>query len=131
MTSSRPREVFDQLITRIAEGRRVEIADLYAKDAVVEAPFRMPEPIRFEGREQLRAHFTRDLPVEFLKAAVTAAHETTDPEVIVVEYDYDLRIKANGREVTIANIQVLRVRDGLIVSSRDFHNHWALAEAAR
>lgn len=31
-----------------------------------------------------------------------------------------------GRTFKAANIQVLQVRDGLIVSSRDFHDHLAL-----
>jgi ketosteroid isomerase-like protein len=30
----------------------------------------------------------------------------------------------------VANVQLLRVRDGLIVHSKDFHDHRALAELA-
>jgi ketosteroid isomerase-like protein len=35
-----------------------------------------------------------------------------------------------GRSFSVANIQVLTVRDGKIVRSRDYHNHQALAAAA-
>jgi ketosteroid isomerase-like protein len=56
-------------------------------------------------------------------------HETTDPEVIVAEFDYDGRITTTGRTFTIRNIFVLRVRDGLIVESRDYANHLVLADA--
>jgi uncharacterized protein len=54
-------------------------------------------------------------------------HDTADPEVIVAEFDYDIT-GAEG-SVTAANIQVLRVRDGLIRATRDYHDHLALATA--
>jgi uncharacterized protein len=124
-----PREVFEELVRGIAEGRWDELANRYAEDTVVEHPFALPVPTRIEGRAGIRRHFSRALPLEFLKAEVTAVHETADPEVIVAEYDYDLRAKPTGREFRVANIQVLRVRDGLIVASRDFRNHAAVAAA--
>jgi ketosteroid isomerase-like protein len=34
---------------------------------------------------------------------------------------------ATGRQLTVANVQVLRVRDGLIVGTRDYHDHARLA----
>jgi uncharacterized protein len=62
-----------------------------------------------------------------LVAHNVVVHETTDPEVIVAEFDYDV----TGREgaVTAANVQVLRVRDGLITATRDYHDHLAIARA--
>ena len=52
--------------------------------------------------------------------------ETADPEVVVAEYDYV--IETDVQTVTVASIQVVRVRDGLIVESRDYHDHvgWRL-----
>ena len=50
-------------------------------------------------------------------------HETVDPEVVIAEFDY------TARGVTFANIQVLRVRDGLIVETRDYHDPAAIREA--
>ncbi|GAA4995095.1 hypothetical protein GCM10025734_25550 [Kitasatospora paranensis] len=55
--------------------------------------------------------------------------ETGDPEVIVAEWDYRVHHRTTGRTFECANIQVLTVRDGLIVRSRDFHDHLALAVA--
>jgi ketosteroid isomerase-like protein len=54
-------------------------------------------------------------------------HETADPEVVIAEFDYAI----TGKEgtVTAANIQVLRVRDGLITATRDYHDHLAIARA--
>jgi ketosteroid isomerase-like protein len=57
--------------------------------------------------------------------------ETSDPEVIVAEYDYDGEATRTGKRFTVANIQVFRVRDGRIIASRDFHDHAALSSALR
>jgi ketosteroid isomerase-like protein len=54
--------------------------------------------------------------------------ETDDPEVIVAEFDYDGRNTSSGREVSVANVIVMCVRDGRIVWSKDYHNHAVLAQ---
>lgn len=48
---------------------------------------------------------------------------------IVAEFDYHGRVTTTRRTFTASNIFVLRVRDGRIVSSRDYHNHHVLADA--
>ncbi|WP_054815619.1 nuclear transport factor 2 family protein [Nocardia arizonensis] len=128
--SATAREVFTRLLTGITEGRYAELAALYADDCVVDVPFTLPEPTRYEGRAALAAHFeaNRARPPR-IRADNVVIHDTTDPEVIVAEWDYHFVLES-GREVDIANIQVMRVRDGLIHSSRDFHNHAALATPA-
>ena len=65
-----------------------------------------------------------------LRARDLVVHETTDPELVVSEWDYEVTAKATGRTATVANVQLLRVREGLIVHSKDFHDHRALAELA-
>ncbi|MFA1544141.1 nuclear transport factor 2 family protein [Actinomadura monticuli] len=69
-------------------------------------------------------------PLE-LRAWNAVVHDTADPEVIVAEFDYDGRVTATGRTFRVANLQVLRVRDGLIVETRDYHDHPGLARALR
>lgn len=49
---------------------------------------------------------------------------------MIGEFDYDGRVTTTGHTFRVANIQVLRVRDGRIVSSRDYHDHLALAADA-
>jgi ketosteroid isomerase-like protein len=49
--------------------------------------------------------------------------------VVIAEFDYHGRVTTTGHTFRVANIQVLRVRDGRIVSSRDYHDHLALAAA--
>jgi ketosteroid isomerase-like protein len=83
------------------------------------------------ARSRPPAHFSHADRVPFrLRARDLVVHETDDPELVVAEWDYDVTATTTGRTATVANVQLLRVRDGLIVHSRDFHDHRALAELA-
>ncbi|MEW2414696.1 nuclear transport factor 2 family protein [Streptomyces sp. NPDC046866] len=126
-----PREVFRMLLEGITEGRFAELARLYAEDAVVETVFEPVGPRRFEGRAALHERFAQVAAVSpfRLTAKNVVVRETGDPEVIVAEWDYEVHNRDTGRTVEAANIQVLRVRDGLILHTRDFHDHLALIVA--
>jgi ketosteroid isomerase-like protein len=131
-STTSPRAVFERLLAAITSRSWAELPDLYAEDSVVEQPFQLPAPLRLQGRAQLREHFaaaTR-LPIE-LSTRNVVVHETLDPEVVVGEYDYDVHLPATGRRFSVANVIVMRVRDGQIVASRDYHNHAVLADALR
>jgi ketosteroid isomerase-like protein len=129
---ARPREVFERLIRGISGREWDRLADLYAEDAVVEHPFALPRPTRLVGREAIRRHFAAGsrLPLD-LRPGDVAVHDTTDPEVIIVEYAYAGLVTTTGRAFSISNVQVMRIREGLIVTSRDYHNHAALAALVR
>ncbi|MER7705071.1 nuclear transport factor 2 family protein [Kitasatospora sp. NPDC097605] len=123
-----PREVFRALLDGITAGRFAELDGFYAEDAVVEMVFEPVGPRLVEGRAALRERFLalgERTPLE-LSARDIVVRTTDDPEVVVGEWDYHVRHRGTGQELTVANIQVLRVRDGLIVHSRDFHDHLAL-----
>jgi ketosteroid isomerase-like protein len=126
-----PREVFERLLAGITAGRWTELAELYAEDAVVEVPFSPFPPHRLAGRAVLRERFAElgaAMPFE-LVAKNVVVHETADPEVVIAEFEYDGRHLPSGRTFEAPNIQVLRVRDGRIVSTRDFHHHAVIAAA--
>ncbi|MEU8511640.1 nuclear transport factor 2 family protein [Kitasatospora sp. NPDC048722] len=126
-----PREVFTKLLDGMAAGRYSELAGLYAEDAVVETVFEPVGPRRTEGRTALAERFAQvaaSSPVELTPANVVI-RQTDDPELIVAEWDYRVHHRPTGRTFEAANIQVLRVRDGLITHSRDFHDHVALIAA--
>jgi ketosteroid isomerase-like protein len=126
-----PRQVFETRERYVSAGRWGEIADLYAEDTVVETPLALPAPHRTEGREAVRAHFARSATGAIeMQTHNVRVHETTDPEVIVIECDYRGRIVRTGRTFDVPSVQILRVRDGLIVSARDFTNHAVMAAAA-
>lgn len=122
-----PREVFESLLHGITAGDFDALFRLYAEDCVVEVPFALPEPVRLDGLDAMKAHFTNPASRRFtIIAEQIEVHETADPEVIIGEWVY--RFTAGERTVVTRNIQVMRVRDGKIEWSRDFHNHAALAE---
>ena len=123
-----PRAVFERLVEGVSHGRWDELPALYAENAVVVHPLAPEEPL--VGREALRRHFAAGAGMG-LEMAVRdlVVHETTDPEVVIGEFAYVGRVVATGRPLTVRNVFVLRVRDGLIVESRDYADHLAFAAA--
>jgi uncharacterized protein len=130
MDVASPRDVVESLIRGISEGTWEELSLLYAEDAVVEHPYAVSGPSRIEGREVLHERFKGAIARVFeLNARNLVVRQTDDPEVVVAEYDYEVRVPQTGKVFETANVLVVRVRDGLIVHSRDFHDHHAIAAA--
>jgi ketosteroid isomerase-like protein len=72
-------------------------------------------------RDDLRAHFTAagthvGRPDAFGPADVVV-HRTTDPEVVVADFHYE--VTRDGTTSSLPCVFIVRVRDGLIVDSRD------------
>ena len=128
-----PRQVAEKLVTGISERRFDEVPKLYAEDCIVEVPYATAGAApRIEGGAAIREHFAHADAVPFrLRARDLVVHETDDPELVVSEWDYEVTATTTGRTATVANVQFLRVRDGRIVHSRDFHDHARLAGLAR
>jgi ketosteroid isomerase-like protein len=121
-----PAEVFAQVQSRVLAFDGGGFADLFAPDAVVELPFGGAQlPRRLAGREQIRNHIAPRMAAA--KAAgrrFTGYHllvllRTQDPEVIVVEFELEGQTGA-GDTYRLPYIQVFRVRDGSILSMRDY-----------
>lgn len=129
-----PRQVFER-IQHISLHRDAPVADLYAPDGVHEWPFALPGvPRRLTGQEEIRAFFSRAAGAsrfEFHEFRNVVVHETADPEVIIAEYDIHGQVTTTGRSFVFSYILVLRVRDGRIVSLRDYLNPLAMNEAAQ
>jgi ketosteroid isomerase-like protein len=112
-------------------GRRwAELPELYAADTVVRHPFLPFGGPVLDGREAIRRHFAAaaELPLE-LRARDVVIHQTLDPEVVIGEFRYVGRFTDTGNEFSIPNIFVMRVRNGLIVESRDYTDHLTFAQA--
>jgi ketosteroid isomerase-like protein len=60
---------------------------------------------------------------------VTAVHDTPDPEVIAAEWILAGEVGSTGRCFRVAYLMLMRVRDGLIVASRDYSDMFATAVA--
>ncbi|MET0136692.1 MAG: nuclear transport factor 2 family protein [Kibdelosporangium sp.] len=125
-----PKAVVESLVAGLIDRERTGLSLLYAEDAVVEHPFAVSGPVRIEGRAALHERFQSSRARSFtFTVHDVVVRETDDPEVVVVEYDYEIELSEAGKQLRISNILVVRVRDGLIVHSKDFHDHHALAAA--
>jgi uncharacterized protein len=120
-----PRDVFLALVHGVADERWEELPGLYAERTDVLHPF---DPLRgpaLRTRDELRAHFTPagEGPRLDRRVENVVVHETADPEVIVAEFEYRGTVVETGESFVQPGIFVLRVRDGEIVSSRDYFDH--------
>jgi uncharacterized protein len=120
-----PEDVFLALVDGVAEGRWAELPDLYAEQTHVVHPFDPLRAAALRTRDELREHFRPADAVVRLRrrAADITVHQTTDPEVIVAEFEYQGTVVETGESFAQPAIFVLRVRDGEIVSSRDYFDH--------
>ena len=116
-------------------GRHVDVeafVALMAPDGTIEWPYRPPgAPARLRGRAEIRAFLTGVAQgfISFDEYRDVVLHETTDPEVIIVEYDAHGTVVATGAPFEQSVIAVFRVRDAHVVSYRDYINPLPLAEA--
>lgn len=104
-------------------------AELFAEDGVWEFP-RAPQgsKVKLEGRDAIRewvienAKSSQEAGHRVLGYDEVVIHETADPSVIVVEFDLHGEVTHTGERFRRSYVQVLRVRDGKIVSLRDYFN---------
>ncbi|GIG63436.1 hypothetical protein Lfu02_78080 [Longispora fulva] len=127
-----PREVFLNLVNGVCEERWTDLPELYAEDTHISHPF---DPYRsgpLLSRAAIQQHFTPPAgstsPIK-RRPVVTAVHETTDPEVIVAEFEYQGTVIASGEPFAIPCVFVMRIRDGKIVESRDYMDHVRSAQS--
>lgn len=132
-TARGPRELFARMKEHWLSNTATVMDSLLADDAVVEVPFAAPgRPRRFEGRAQFLtfAQAARaSLPVRFTDCRDVAIHDTTDPEVIVVEYELTGTVTTTGHHATARFIGVLRARNGQIVTWREYQDTLAITQA--
>jgi ketosteroid isomerase-like protein len=123
-------EVFLQVVHGVSDRRFDRLHELYAERTDVRhpmAPGGMPD---LTTRDEVRQHFargaSRSAAVEFQPANITI-HQTTDPEVIVAEFEYQGTVTATGEPFAVPGVFVWRVRDGEIVEARDYFDHLTFA----
>ncbi|MFB9239678.1 nuclear transport factor 2 family protein [Plantactinospora siamensis] len=128
-----PTEAFHRMRAQWLSNTPTFDGDLMAEDVVVETPFAPPgRPRRLVGRAAnvARAEVGRAaLPVRFDDCRHVMIHETTDPEVIVVEYELVGTHTGTGVTASAPFIGVLRMRDGRIAHWREYQDHAAIAAA--
>lgn len=108
----KPTDVVLALLDGVSARRWSELPELYAEDAIVEHPL---AGSTLRGRGELAEHFRRAAHhTPPMRADAVVLHETTDPEVVIAEFAYV------GDGFTVPAVFVVRVRDGLILASRDY-----------
>jgi ketosteroid isomerase-like protein len=128
-----PREIFLRLAQGVADRDFDALPGLYAERVDVRHPMAPGGDHPLLSRDALREHFGVAGPrvagtVRFQPDDIRI-HETQDPEVIVAEFDYAGTVIATGEPFRVPCVFVVRVRDGLIVESRDYIDHLAMARA--
>ena len=116
-------------------GREMDVETflgLMAPDGYLEWPYRPPGvPERVRGRTEIRSFLAAGAEgfIRFDEYRDVVMHETTDPEVVIAEYKADGTVVATGAPFRQTVIAVFRVRNGQILSYRDYINPLPLMEA--
>ena len=135
MPSVTPADVLAQRRRLTLSGDADGLADLYAPDAVIEAPFTGPPgaAMRLEGREAIREYSRHVMasPLRLEEYEVVELYQTQDPEVVIVEMRTKGTLTTTGRPFAATSIQVLRIREGQIVLFRDFADSRGLEDVIR
>ena len=123
-----PRDVVRETHRAVLAGDADGFARRFAEDAVLEFPFSSEPsvPPRVEGRDSIRRmaaalgkHFER-VGTRLRRFENLIVHETTDPEVLVVEFEALGEARANESVYRLPDVQVWRVRGGEVLSMRDY-----------
>lgn len=121
-------EIAELMRRQLADIDHVGFSDLFADDAVFEYPFGFPgSPERIQGREAIRDHLVESRRGAMSRIRITniesAVHETSDPEVAVVEFTVSGTVVATGDSFSFASgLGVITARDGKVVRYRDYSN---------
>ena len=117
------REVVEQVLRAGLAGDVETFVALMAPDGYLEWPYRPPGvPERVRGRSEIRRHLAAVAagPIRLTEHRGVVLHETTDPQVVIVEYEAHGTVVPTGRPFRQTVIAVFRVRDGRIASYRDY-----------
>ena len=124
MRTATPADVLARRSQLILNGDADGFAALFAPDAVIESSFAGPPgtPLRLAGKEAIREYSRRVMasPLRLEDFEVAKLYQTEDPEVVITEMRATGTVTTTGRSFTTTSVQIIRIRDGHIVHSRDF-----------
>lgn len=128
-----PRELFGRFQQLVLSNDPSALGQLSAGDVIIEAPFAPPgQPRRFDGRDQFLAWARprqEAFPGRFEEFRNVIIHDTTDPHVIVAEYELCGTVTTTGQRACASFIAVLQARDGKITRWREYQDTLRLAAA--
>ena len=126
MSETKP-TIVDMLVSAL--GDRLDpsaqsFVDRMAEDFVMEFPFARPGmQTRIEGRTAVLAYLmTVGQGVSVDSVSNVVVHDTTDPDVVILEFDGHGRAVKTGEPYEQRYISVIRTRGGRIVHYKDYWN---------
>jgi uncharacterized protein (TIGR02246 family) len=132
MPTATPADVLARRSQLILNGDADGFAALFAPDAVIESSFAGPPgtPVRLAGREAIREYSRQMMasPLRLEDFEVAKLYQTQDPEVVITEMRAKGTVTTTGRSFTTTSVQIIRIREGHIVHSRDFADPRILEE---
>jgi ketosteroid isomerase-like protein len=131
-STASPRQTVARFLRAVVSPAPGDLADCYADQVVIEMPFASGlAPARTETtREELRQRFAAGAAFRrYTALRDVRVHETTDPDVVVLEYSLDGTRVSDGASFTMKFVMVLTFRAGLIAHSRDYTDPVAGARA--
>jgi uncharacterized protein (TIGR02246 family) len=133
MSSATSADILARRRQLILDGDADGFADLFAPDGVIESFFAGPpgSPVRVEGRAAIREYSQRVTasPLRLEDFELVKLYQTQDPEVVIVEMRTKGTVTTTGRSFVAPSVQIVRIREGRIVHSRDFADPRILEEA--
>jgi uncharacterized protein len=130
-----PKEVFSRLVDGISRLIDGDVSQVNALTGLYAEPTHVTFPMAHNvaaqtSRAEVRKYFAEAGALVHgmcFRAEEILIHHTADPEVIVAEFVY--RGSAPAGALAARSVCVLRVRNGLIVESRNYIDHAAFARA--
>jgi ketosteroid isomerase-like protein len=123
---------------RKALGKRIEkdastFTDMLAAHVVMEFPYAPPGlPLRVEGRDAVARHLQMAAGlIAFDRMGEATVHPSTDPDVVVIEFEGFGRGVATGEPYDQSYISVIRTENGRIVHYRDYWNPLVVLRSTR
>jgi ketosteroid isomerase-like protein len=124
-----PRDVVERALQFVLDYDLNGYLELFALNGTVEFPFAPPGvPARMKGRDQIRSAL---LPLwqraweagwRSIGYGPIVVHESLNPEVVVAEFDLYGEVASTGETFQLAYVHIYRIRNGQIVSLRDYWN---------
>jgi ketosteroid isomerase-like protein len=126
-----PQELVSHALDLLLAQDVAAFAGLWGEDGVLEFPFAAPGyPTLVEGRAAVMEYmsgYPDILKIDEIPEPVV--HQSTDPDVVIVEFEASGVVVATGGPYRMRYIAVITVRDGEIQRYRDYWSPLAAAEA--
>lgn len=118
-------------LSNLVSSKHLTLLEMLTEDAVIEFPYHPPTmPSQVTGKQQIERHFASLVDIVSInEIRLVATHQTTNPNVAVLEYEGEGKAVKTGRHYLQQYITVLTFRDGQISHWKDYWNPVNVANA--